>query len=192
VQAPQSGYLHPVSNRAIPALAVVLGLGAWAATNSDQPEPSTANTGSDRVPSSSTTGTDRETASAPAAPDRVAEPIRITRVSYDPPGLDDGSNAHLNREWVAIKSFGQQPRQLKGWTLRDASGKVFRFPAYRLSPNETVVVHPGDGWGARHDLYWGMEYPVWNDTGDTVTLRHRDGRLVDRCHWNAGDGMAKC
>lgn len=181
-----------MGNHVIPALAVVLGLGAWASSNSDQPEPSAATAGSDRGSSAAPAGPSRETSSAPAGSDRVAKPIRITRVSYDPPGPDSGNNADINREWVAIKSFGQRPRQLKGWTLRDASGHVFLFPAYRLPPNTTVVVHPGDGWGARHDLYWGMEYHVWNDTGDHVTLWHRDGRRIDRCQWGEGDGLAEC
>jgi hypothetical protein len=181
-----------VSNHVIPALAVVLGLGAWATTNPDRPEPSTATAGAGREPSSATTGSVREPSTGTADSDREAQPIRIARVSYDPPGPDAGSNADINREWVAIKSFGQRPRQLKDWTLRDASGQAFQFPPFRLPPNTTVVVHPGDGWGARHDLYWGMEYHVWNNTGDTAILRHRDGRRVDRCHWDDGDGVEQC
>ena len=77
--------------------------------------------------------------------ERVAKPIRITKVSYDPPGPDSGSSAHLNREWFAIKSSGQRTRQLRGWTLWDASGHVFHFPQFRLRPDTAVTVHTGDG-----------------------------------------------
>jgi Lamin Tail Domain len=126
------------------------------------------------------------------ADQQAPKPIRITKVSYDPPGPDTGSNAHLNRERVTIKNFGQRTRQLRGWTLRDTAGHVFRFPRLRLRPDTTVTVHTGDGRRTRHDLYWGMGNYVWNNTGDRATLRNRDGRIIDRCRWGDGDGLKNC
>jgi len=123
---------------------------------------------------------------------QAPKPIRITRVMYDPPGPDTGTNANLNREWVAIKNFGQQTRQLRGWTLRDTAGHVFAFPRFRLRPGTTVQVHTGDGQATRHDLYWGLEDYVWSNTGDRATVRNRDGRLIDRCRWGDGDGFKLC
>ena len=111
---------------------------------------------------------------------------------YDPPGPDTGTNANLNREWVAIKNFGQQTRQLRGWTLRDTAGHVFAFPRFRLRAGTTVRVHTGDGQATRHDLYWGIGKYVWNNTGDRATVRNRDGRLIDRCRWGDGDGFKLC
>ena len=64
----------------------------------------------------------------------VPKPVRITKVSYDPAGPDTGTNAHLNREWVTIKNFGQRIRQLRDWTLRDTSGHVFHFPTLPAPP----------------------------------------------------------
>ncbi len=121
----------------------------------------------------------------------MAQPIRITRVSYDPAGPDTGSNGDADREWVTITSFGHQTRQLRGWTLQDTSGHTFRLPRLRLHPGTTVTVHTGEGPATRHDLYWGMDSD-WNNTGDQATLRNRQGRLIDRCRWGDGDGLKNC
>ena len=185
-----------MSNAAIAALAILLALGAWASTSdSDQPEASSANADSDQPAASTATAvSDQPEASTTTADSdpREAKPLRITRVSYDPPGPDTGSNAHLNREWVATKNFGQQTHQLGGWTLRDTSGQVFHFPQFRLRPNTTVTVHTGDGQRTRHDLYWGKENYVWNNTDDRATLHNQDGSLIDRCRWEDGDGLKNC
>jgi hypothetical protein len=171
-----------MSNAAIAILAILLALGAWALSDSDQRAASTA-------PAES----DQRGASTPAADsDAQAKPIRIATVSYDPPGPDTASSAHLNREWVAIKNVGQQTRQMRGLMLRDTSGHVFQFPPFRLRPDTTVTVHTGDGQRTRQDLYWGRENYAWNNTGDRATLRNRDGRLIDRCHWGDGDGQKIC
>ena len=173
-----------MSNAAIAALAILLALGAWASTSdSEQSETSTATADSDQ-PEASTTTADSDQPGA--------KPIRITRVSYDPPGPDTGSDAHLNREWVATKNFGQQTHQLGGWTLRDTSGHVFHFPQFRLRPNTTVTVHTGDGQQTRNDLYWGMENYAWNNADDRATVRNQDGSIIDRCRWGNGDGVKNC
>ena len=129
---------------------------------------------------------------ATAASEQQVKPIRIARVSYDPPGSDTGTNAHLNREWVAIKNFGQQARQLRRWTLRDTAGHVFHFPRFRLRPGTTVSVHTGHGQRTRHDLYWGSGAYIWNNTGDRATLRNSNGLRIDRCSWGDGDGLKNC
>jgi hypothetical protein len=117
---------------------------------------------------------------------------RLTRVSYDSPGSDGGSNASLNAEWVAIKNTGIHARQLRGWTLRDTAGHVFHFPRFKLRPGRTVKVHTGDGGRTRRHLYWGQEWYVWNNDGDTAKLRNSHGRLVDRCRWDDGGGVKAC
>jgi hypothetical protein len=44
--------------------------------------------------------------------------IRITKVQYDPPGSDTGSNSSLNAEWVKIKNTGDKAKSLRRWKLR--------------------------------------------------------------------------
>jgi hypothetical protein len=55
--------------------------------------------------------------------------IRITKVQYDSPGSDYGSNSSLNAEWVKIKNTGGKRKNLDGWTLRDKAGHVYHFTA---------------------------------------------------------------
>jgi len=123
--------------------------------------------------------------------DRAA-PIRIAKVSYDGAGSDSGTNPSLNREWVAIKNTGSRAWQLRGWTLRDPAGHVFHFPRFKLRPGSNVKVHTGSGDRSPHHLYWGQGWYVWNNTGDRAVLRNRNGRLIDRCSWNDGNGTTNC
>lgn len=95
------------------------------------------------------------TPTATASSDDRVGPVRIARVSYDGAGSDTGSDPSLNREWVAIKNNGSNARQLRGWTLRDPAGHVYRFPRFTLRPGRTVkgtpaadVAPPGTSTGA--------------------------------------------
>lgn len=132
------------------------------------------------------------TPTATASSDERVGPVRISRVSYDGAGSDTGSNPSLNREWVAIKNNGSNARQLRGWTLRDPAGHVYRFPRFTLRPGRTVKVHTGSGRRTARHLYWGQDWYVWNNDGDRAILRHRSGRLIDRCAWDDGDGTKRC
>jgi hypothetical protein len=42
--------------------------------------------------------------------------------------------SRLTAEWVQVKNTGTMAKALTGWTLRDTSGHVFKFPTFRLKP----------------------------------------------------------
>ena len=44
-----------------------------------------------------------------------------------------------------------------------------------------MKIHTGKGANTQTDRYWGKSWYVWNNTGDTATLRDARGRLLDRC-----------
>lgn len=68
--------------------------------------------------------------------------IKITRINFDSPGSDTGSNASLNAEWIRIKNTGATARKLGGWRIRDAAGHVYVFAtAYKLGGGKTVTAH---------------------------------------------------
>ena len=121
-----------------------------------------------------------------------AGPVRIDRVQYDSPGSDRGSNPSLNAEWVVIKNFGNRARQLRGWTLRDKAGHVYRFGTFRLRPGRSVKVHTGSGRNSRTDRYWKQDWYVWNNDGDKATLKNKSGRRADTCSWGDGPGVTGC
>src|SRR3954463_11464740 len=73
----------------------------------------------------------------------AASAVRLGKIQYNSPGSDTGSNTSLNAEYVAITNHAATKRTLTGWTLRDASSHVYRFPAFSLAAGATVRVHTG-------------------------------------------------
>jgi P pilus assembly chaperone PapD len=118
--------------------------------------------------------------------------VKITKIYYDSPGTDTGSNSSLNAEYVRIKNTGTRRVTLTGWTLRDASKHVFKFPTFRLAAGKTVTVHTGKGSNGASNLYWGSTAYIWNNTGDTASLKRRDGSLASRCSYPGGGAFKLC
>jgi hypothetical protein len=42
------------------------------------------------------------------------------------------------------------------------------------------------------NLYWGSGQAIWNNTGDTATLRNSGGQIVDTCSYAGGGQNASC
>ena len=55
---------------------------------------------------------------------------------------------------------------------------------YILKPGETVYIWTGDGVNEDKNLYWGRRSPVWNNTGDTATLRNPDGVEIHKYEYS--------
>jgi hypothetical protein len=115
-------------------------------------------------------------------------PVRMSKIQYDPPGEDDGTNASLNKEWVQIHNYGAKAWKLSGWSLRDQTGYKFVFPdGFTIQPGSTVTVHTGAGRNRALHLYWDQGSYIWNNTGDKATFKNAGGKAVDTCAY-AGDG----
>lgn len=84
----------------------------------------------------------------------------------------------LQNEWVSVRNTGTAPVQLAGCTISDASIHVYTFPSFVLAAGATVTVHTGPGTNTAMDLYWGLGSSVWNNTGDTATLKRPDGTVI--------------
>ena len=121
-------------------------------------------------------------AASPSADARVAG-VRMTAIYFDSSGADTGSNSSLNAEWVLIKNFTSRRKTLTGWTLRDAQLHVFHFPTFRLAAGASVKVHTGRGTNTASNLYWQARWYIWNNTGDTATLKNASGTVIDTCHF---------
>jgi hypothetical protein len=122
---------------------------------------------------------------APQAVAASTSGARMTAIYFDSPGSDGGSNASLNAEWVRIRNYTSSRRTLTGWTLRDAASHIFRFPAFSLAAGATVRVHTGSGSNTASNLYWRSSRYIWNNTGDSASLRNAAGTLVDRCSYTS-------
>ena len=123
----------------------------------------------------------------------AAAGVEIFHIQYNPPGRDTGTNRHVNLEYVYIANTGARAVQLRGWRLRDRQGNVYRFPRYRLGRSKYVAVRTGKGRNSRAAgfLYWGRRSYVWNNAGDTATLKNARGRTVDRCGYRGTSAGSK-
>jgi Lamin Tail Domain len=118
--------------------------------------------------------------------------VRIVKIQYDSPGADTRTAASLNAEWVALKNVTTRPVSLSGWTLRDAQNHVYAFGALTVAAGATVSVHTGTGKNTAANRYWGSGNYVWNNTGDTATLRDPK-KVVQTCQWKStGRGTVSC
>ncbi len=103
--------------------------------------------------------------------------VSISSVQFNSPG-DDRDN--LNGEWVKITNSGSDQVQLKGWTLSDDGERnCYTFPDFVLYPGSAVTVFTGTGYDTDEDLYMGKSAPVWNNDGDSATLKDANGNVVD-------------
>ena len=125
---------------------------------------------------------------APAAP----AAIKFTKVYFDSPGSDTGSNSSLNAEWVRIKNTGSKAKALTGWRIRDKAGHVYKFGTFKLRAGKTVTVHTGSGSNGAAHRYWGSDWYIWNNNGDTAKLRNASGTTIDTCSWGSSGDFKVC
>jgi hypothetical protein len=117
---------------------------------------------------------------APAARSAVV----INGIRYNSPGSDRGGNASLNAEWVRLHNRTGRAVSLTGWTLRDTAHHVFTFRSYRLRAHGSVKIHTGRGRATQLNRYWNHSWYIWNNTGDTATLRNAAGTVKSRCRYS--------
>jgi len=97
-----------------------------------------------------------------------------------PPLVEIGQalgSGDLAAEVVVVRNRGGVV-SLEEWTLSDAEGNTFTFPAITLFTDMQVRVHSAAGGSTPSDLYWGRATPAWNG-GELITLRDRPGTVVD-------------
>jgi len=108
-------------------------------------------------------------------------PLKITSLEANPAG-DDRSDP--NGEYIRIANVIDEMVEIRGFVLTDRYGHRYTFPALSLKPGYSVLLLSGRGIDLTDPrkqivLYWQSEGPIWNNDGDTATLRAPDGALVD-------------
>lgn len=130
-----------------------------------------------------------------ATPAQAAPSLRFHGAQYDSPGTDNRSNASLNAEWISLVNTGTTSVNLRGWTVRDASRHVYTFGNVTIpGRGGRIWLHTGRGTNTATNLYWGSGNYVWNNTGDTATLKNPAGSTRDTCTWQykAGRTWVAC
>ena len=123
--------------------------------------------------------------------------VQFTKIQYDSPGTDSGSNGSLNTEWVKLTNKTTAKVSLSGWTVRDASGIVYKFSStVSLAAGGSIFVQTGKGTNTATHRFWnraGKNGYVWNNGGDTATLRTSANKTIDSCKWTkVGTGNTTC
>jgi hypothetical protein len=135
------------------------------------------------------------TVSGPVAAPAARVVVQFTKIRYDSPGKNTGSNASLNGEWARLTNKGAATVNLLHWTVRDASAHVYTFSSYNLRPGQSVTVFTGKGTAATGRRYWartGRTGYIWNNGGDTATLRTNAGKTIDTCKWTKNSNSTAC
>lgn len=131
----------------------------------------------------------------PPAPPATATPtptsappanVQIRYIEYDPPGPDEDG------EYVRLDNVGGSGAIMTNWTLRDDANHVFTFPTFTLAVGATVKVWTGSGINNSANLYWGSGAAIWNNSGDTATVRDNSGQVIDVCTYSGGGSGASC
>ena len=126
-----------------------------------------------------------------AGPAQAAPVVKISKIYYNSPGSDTGSNASLNAEYVTLQNTTTTARTVTGWTLRDKTNHVYKFPSTTIKAKSTVTLRTGKGTNSASTRYWQQTWYVWNNTGDTAYLRNTAGTLMHSCAYGSGAAVSK-
>ena len=90
----------------------------------------------------------------------------------------DPESGDLVDEYIELTNDGDETLAMGNWTLSDSEGWEFYFPAeFSLDAGQSVRIHTGDGEWTETDLYWDVEYQVWEEE-DTVILTDASGNEI--------------
>jgi len=102
--------------------------------------------------------------------------VVVERVHADAAG-DDREN--VNDEYVVLANRATSTVDLAGWSVSDDAGATYTFPeGAELAPDSRLTLRTGTGTGTDDEYYWGSGRPVWNNDGDTVTVRAENGTVM--------------
>jgi hypothetical protein len=111
--------------------------------------------------------------------------VKIVSILYSPVGSDvDGEYVQLQNQGAAFN--------MQGWQLHDEANTTYTFPNFTLAEGAQVRVWTGAGTNDNNDLYWNSGWAIWNNAGDTATLKNKSGQTVDTCTYTGGGTIATC
>ena len=167
----------------------------------------TATSGPTSTPTFTTTPTQTATATQTPTPSNTptaTNTATITPTATDPPPPSDTGDVRLtmiffddnvpNAEWyVEIRNFDNKVILLQGWKLHDI-GQVhtYTFPTYAMQPDEICRVYSNENHPEWCGFNWENGNPIWNNSGDTATLKDSSGTIIDTCSFSGIGTSANC
>lgn len=102
-------------------------------------------------------------------------PLYVAAIDFDPPGRD------LGKEHVVLYNLRGEPLAVGGYQVRDLRGHQYDIPVgTTLEPHGILRIWTGEGTATKTDQYWTRKMAVWNNTGDTVVIRDKQGKEITR------------
>jgi cardiolipin synthase A/B len=109
----------------------------------------------------------------PTSPPAATGNVDITFIFFD------GQGSQEPDEYVQIQNMDTVSIQLQGWTLSDAANHVFTFPNFFIQPGQVCRVYTNENHPEWCGFNYGSGSAIWNNTGDTASLRNSNGVLID-------------
>ncbi|MCU0277463.1 MAG: lamin tail domain-containing protein [Candidatus Nanopelagicales bacterium] len=102
--------------------------------------------------------------------------VVISKVRDDPPGNEVRKP---NQEFVRISNRGTQTFPMVGYEMRIGGWTREFGVADTLAPGSSLTVRIGKGRDHSTTRFFGMPHSILNNTGDLVSLRSFDARVID-------------
>lgn len=131
--------------------------------------------------------------------------VKFSTWVVDLPGTDTVTAANLNREYITVTNTTTKAINIGGYRVSDNGAKhVYVIPkGFTLGAKKSVVIRSGQGKNSATTLYWGQAVKglkpvsrnsfVWNNSGDTATLRNGSGKAVHVCTYKKNKkGSTSC
>jgi len=105
-----------------------------------------------------------------------ADCISISKFQFD---AEDNDNENLNQEFVVFKNSCEGDINMTGWTIKDESASnMYTFSVFTAESDEEFTLFSGKRVDTNTEIYWGRTRAVWNNNGDTLFFRDKQGDLV--------------
>lgn len=85
---------------------------------------------------------------------------------------------NVKEQKIVFKNKCSFSCDLTSWTIKDEGRKKFVFPDFNLKSNKEVSIIVQNKTNTENVLFWKKETYVWTETGDTLFLRDKEGKLV--------------
>lgn len=102
--------------------------------------------------------------------------VQITKVRHDPPGNEVRKP---NSEFVRITNTSTSTFPMVGYELRIGGWTREFGPQDTLAPGATLTISIGKGTDRAMRRFFGMPHAILNNTGEMISLRSFDARVID-------------
>ena len=113
--------------------------------------------------------------------DRYIGEIHITSFHANGPGVDE---KWVNGEYLRLCNVSDTDINIKGYTIRNNSGKRWEFPDMNLPAGHTIKLHSGRGYHQKNpdkqlEVYLQSYTPIWDNAYDKATIFDPEGNVED-------------